>query len=200
MSVVAGQLKHAVDKVCIANIFISKPSLLLRFHIISQHFVFMQEPFPYLDWRDFLSFDSHQYTLFVSLCKCMNVGILLRNVELGSQNHPVRCHDFFPQWRDFATLRPWNIRNCYWKNDVSTPVLKRQRQVNTQQNAAKQARPHIRSTHAHTHAHTDAHTHAHMHECTYARTHARPHPRSDPRRAGRLENLENLGLRLLEFS
>ena len=37
MSVVAGQLNHAVDKVCIANIFISKPSLLLRFHI-SHHF------------------------------------------------------------------------------------------------------------------------------------------------------------------
>ena len=76
------------------------------FHIISQYFVFMQEPFPDLDWKDFLSFDSHQYTLFISLCKCMNVGILLRNIELGSQNHPVRCHDFFPQWRNFATLRP----------------------------------------------------------------------------------------------
>ena len=100
MSVVAGQLNHAVDKVCIANIFISKPSLLLRFHI-SHHFTTfcfhagtLSIP---IDWRDFLSFDSHQYTLFVSLCKCMNVGILLRNVELGSQNHPVRCHDFFPQ-------------------------------------------------------------------------------------------------------
>ena len=164
-------------------------------HIISRHFVFMQEPFPYLDWRDFISFDSHQYTLFVSLCKCMNVGILLRNVELGSQNHPVRCHDFFSSvtWLcDSAPLKNQYIRNCYLKNDVSTPVPKRQRQVNTQQNAAKQARPHIRSTHAH--------THAHMHECTCARRHACPHPRSDPRRAWRLENLENLGLRLLEFS
>ena len=93
MSVVAGQLKHAVDKVCIANIFISKPSLLLRFHI-SHHFTTFcfhagTLSIPRLEGlrKDAcscaLSFDSHQYTLFVSLCKCMNVGILLRNVELG---------------------------------------------------------------------------------------------------------------------
>ena len=128
-------------------------------------------------WSCAVSFDSHQSTAaFVSLWKCMNIGILFPNVELWQNIQIIRWDAInFSSvawlWSDsMPALKSQYVRNwlkCFCKNDVSSPLPKRHRQFKKGQHAA---------------------------------THACPHPRSDPRRAGHLENLENHGLWLLEFS